>query len=239
MRITEEYIQEKIAAGKIKDFTEGSERSQLRRFIRQNKLSKENIIALWNIVDMQWELAKHQELPVSLIKNIIALLTKHKDRQYSTTFREIILNQKISDDIIKLIDYDLCSSTDYLMAWEAKPLDFYRVGNFKQLLDNLDSGLTYKEFPKLNKALIAVALNIPETVREITEKVYEVSKNSKSVYGCESVLQNMAKKVYFEDDIIDFIRDNFDESFFYSMMERVVIYNTCSQYQRARFLLEK
>jgi hypothetical protein len=239
MRITEEYIQEKIAAGKIKDFTEGAERSQLRRFIRQNKLSEKNVSALWNIVDMQWELAKYQKLSVSLIKSTIDSIAENEGATQDVTLREILLNQEISDDIVKLIDEKLYDTGNYLMAWEAKPLEFYRAGNFEKFLQIIDGvGFKYKNLPKLNKAFIAVAVNIPETVFKIVEKSFRVTQTTGTDLP-STILQNMIRRVYFEDDVMDFMRDNFEELFFMSMMEKAVVYKTCSEHQRARFLLEK
>ena len=232
-RLTVRDIWERIQNGQVDDLTSGANKSQLKRLIRNESFKSDLIKELWKIRELRWDITRYQQLPTEIVSFIIDHASDRSKRHISSAvFKELLERQTLVEDQYREIDYKLTGSNEYFTAWSSKPIEMFEFGDFDGLLKLIKNDSVNEAL--FTKTMVAIAEEKSETLDQIVDNSLK-AKN----YLTVSVLNSLAKRVFFNDELIDKIKKKFGKTNYPSFMEKVVIYKNCSDNKRAKYFLEK
>jgi hypothetical protein len=232
MRVSEDFIQQKIKDGTLHQIADGAYKSRVKRLIREESLSDDILRALWPFRGFRWEIARTQKLPEDLITHLI----NDQDSNLAT-YEEVFINNVLKDDHIKRIDQVLTGTDVYYLMWKNEPERCYTLCNFESYVESISElfqSFEARIIKRAQKSFVEVVRKNPTCASRALKIIFETEK-TRDIWP---FLEIIVKTSFLDDDSIDLIQTNVDKYIYIRIMELAISRDGCSTNKRAKFLLE-
>lgn len=235
--MTLERLKEKALKKDFKWLKDLSIRAQIDELLREGQVDKETLYFLWENKEIRHSIIRKQKMPEDLVEQAIKEYLANGRSLSKTSFLTLLKKQKTNNNLIVDVyeNYHQNRSDSVIDLWKNIPKKLYDADLFDSFLENKKDYI-YIDKNKLSFAVIEIVKNIPSTFPQIIEE-FVLETNTSNIIFSIVLLGNMAKAIYFPDEILDMIEEDIDKKSFYTFIETLVSRNNCSETKQSKYAL--
>jgi len=209
-------------------------KNRIKNVIKKEKLPIDVVEFLWQKRELRWDIVKYQVLSDDMMKFVIDNFDNKKEIS-RPIYKEMLISQKISDDVLDYLGSVARSQELVLEAWKNIPERMHQKFDIKNFYSFLELEGTYNNLAYIQtivliskkKMFLSMLLNY------IIDK--ELSELVQLMGG--KFLETLCTGVFFDDDSIDKLSKILTPELFKKHTEYIISRGNCSKASKALLLL--
>jgi len=209
-------------------------KNRIKNVIKKEKLPINVVEFLWQKRELRWDIVKYQSISDDMMKFIIDNFDNKKEIS-RPIYKEMLISQKLSDDVLDYLGSTARSQELVLEAWKNVPDRMHQKFDIKNLFSFLEVEGTYyniayiQTIVTISKKKIFLSMLLDYILdRELSELV---------VLMGEKFLETLCTGVFFDDSAIDKLSKILTPELFKKHTEYIISRGNCSNSTKALLLL--
>lgn len=209
-------------------------KNRIKNVIKKEKLPIDVVEFLWQKRELRWDIVKYQVLSDDMMKFIIDNFDNKKEIS-RPIYKEMLISQKISDDVLDYLGSVARSQELVLEAWKNIPERMHQKFDIRNFYSFLELEGTYNNLAYIHTIVLISKKKIflSMLLDYIIDK--ELSELVQLMGG--RFLETLCTGVFFDDDSIDKLSKILTPELFKKHTEYIISRGNCSKASKALLLL--
>lgn len=209
-------------------------KNRIKNVIKKEKLPLDVVEFLWQKRELRWDIVKSQTLSDDMMKFVIDNFDNKKEIS-RPIYKEMLISQKISDDVLDYLGSVARSQELILEAWKNIPERMHQKFDIKNFYSFLELEATYNNLAYIQTIVLISKKKVflSMLLDYIIEK--ELSELVQLMGG--RFLETLCTGVFFDDDSIDKLSKILTPELFKKHTEYIISRGNCSNASKALLLL--
>ena len=209
-------------------------KNRIKNVIKKEKLPIDVVEFLWQKRELRWDIVKYQVLSDDMMKFVIDNFDNKKEIS-RPIYKEMLISQKISDDVLDYLGSVARSQELVLEAWKNIPERMHQKFDIKNFYSFLELEGTYNNFAYIQTIVLISKkkMFLSMLLDYIIDK--ELSELVQLMGG--KFLETLCTGVFFDDDSIDKLSKILTPELFKKHTEYIISRGNCSKASKALLLL--
>ena len=209
-------------------------KNRIKNVIKKEKLPLDVVEFLWQKRELRWDIVKYQVLSDDMMKFVIDNFDNKKEIS-RPIYKEMLISQKISDDVLDYLGSVARSQELVLEAWKNIPERMHQKFDIKNFYSFLELEGTYNNLAYIQTIVLISKkkMFLSMLLDYIIDK--ELSELVQLMGG--KFLETLCTGVFFDDDSIDKLSKILTPELFKKHTEYIISRGNCSKASKALLLL--
>ncbi len=209
-------------------------KNRIKNVIKKEKLPIDVVEFLWQKRELRWDIVKYQVLSDDMMKFIIDNFDNKKEIS-RPIYKEMLISQKISDDVLDYLGSVARSQELVLEAWKNIPERMHQKFDIRNFYSFLELEGTYNNLAYIQTIVLISKkkMFLSMLLDYIIDK--ELSELVQLMGG--KFLETLCTGVFFDDDSIDKLSKILTPELFKKHTEYIISRGNCSKASKALLLL--